>query len=80
MSTTTERKFHTMSIEDREMFAYNSYREKQRAEIARINAHPEQRMKYCFSFIEGADDEMRVKCYNKIAEYSAQLDYSEAHY
>jgi hypothetical protein len=74
------RKYHTMSIEDREMFAYNSYREKQRAEIARINAHPEQRMKYCFEFMTHADDEMRVKCYNAIAKYSAQLDYSEAHY
>ena len=61
---------HHMSFADREMFAYNSRREKQQAEIARINAHPEQRMKYCFSFIEGADDQMRVKCYNKIAEYS----------
>jgi lysozyme family protein len=80
MNNTTERKFHNMSIEDREMFEYNSYREKQQAEIARINSHPEQRMKYCFSFIEGADDEMRVKCYNKIAEWSAQLDYSEAHF
>ena len=74
------RKFHNISIEDREMFAYNARYQKQQAEIARINAHPEQRMKYCFSFIEGADDEMRVKCYNAIAKYSAQLDYSEAHY
>jgi hypothetical protein len=71
---------HTMRFADREMFAYNSYREKQQAEIARINAHPEQRMKYCFNFIEGADVEMRVKCYDAIAKYSTQLDYSEAHY
>ena len=70
----------TMSFADREMFAYNSRREKQQAEIARINAHPEQRMKYCFSFIEGADDGMRAKCYDAIAKYSAQLDYPEAHY
>ena len=70
----------TMSFADREMFAYNSAREKQQAEIARILSHPEQRMKYCFSFIEGADEQTREKCYNKIAEYSAQLDYSEAHY
>lgn len=74
------RKFHTMSIEDREMFAYNANYNKQKAEIARINAHPEQRMKYCFSFMQGADTEMRKKCFDKIAEYSAQLDYSEAHY
>jgi hypothetical protein len=74
------RKFHTMSIEDREMFAYNAAYNKQQAEIARINAHPEQRMKYCFSFIEGADDGMRVKCYDAIAKYSELLDWSEAHY
>jgi len=37
-------------------------------------------MKYCFSFMQGADTEMRKKCFDKIAEYSAQLDYSEAHY
>lgn len=74
------RQFHTMSIEDREMFAYNAAYNRQQAEIARINAHPEQRMKYCFSFIEGADDGMRVKCYDAIAKYSAQLDWSEAHY
>jgi len=74
------RQYHTMSIEDREMFAYNARYQKQQAEIARINAHPEQRMKYCFEFIQHADDEMRVKCYNAIAKYSEQLDYSEAHY
>jgi hypothetical protein len=74
------RKFHTMSIEDREMFAYNRTYQQVQDEIKRINSHPEQRMKYCFSFIEGADDEMREKCYNKIAEWSAQLDYSEAHF
>jgi hypothetical protein len=62
------RKYHTMSIEDREMFAYNAAYNKSKAEIARINAHPEQRMKYCFSFMQGADTE------------TAQLDYSEAHY
>lgn len=74
------RKFHTMSIEDREMFAYNAAYNKQKAETARILAHPEQRMKYAFSFIVGADDGMRVKCYDAIAKYSAQLDWSEAHY
>ena len=72
--------YYTTSFADREMFAYNHARQKQQAEIARINSHPEQRMKYCFEFIVGADDGMREKCYNAIAKYSAQLDYSEAHY
>ena len=74
------RKYHTMSIEDREMFAYNARYQKQQAEIARINAHPEQRMEYAFEFIVGADEGMRGKCYDAIAKYSAQLDYSESHY
>jgi hypothetical protein len=37
-------------------------------------------MKYCFEFIVGADEGMRGKCYDAIAKYSAQLDYSEAHF
>ena len=75
-----DRKFHTMSIEDREMFAYNSAYQKQQAELQRILSHPEQRMKYAFEFIVGADDGMRGKCYDAIAKYSAQLDWSEAHF
>ena len=74
------RKFHTMNIEDREMFAYNSAYQKQQAELQRILSHPEQRMKYAFEFIVGSDDGMRSKCYDAIAKYSAQLDYSEAHF
>jgi hypothetical protein len=72
--------YYTTSFVDREMFAYNANYQKQQAEIARINAHPEQRMKYCFSFMQGADDGMRVKCYDAIAKYSDKLDWSEAHF
>ena len=74
------RQFHTMSIEDREMFAYNRTYQQVQDDIKRINSHPEQRMRYAFEFIVGADDGMRVKCYDAIAKYSAQLDWSEAHY
>jgi hypothetical protein len=73
-------KFHTVSIEDREMFAYNSRYQKQQAELQRILSHPEQRMKYAFQFMISADDGMRAKCYDAIAKYSAQLDYSESHF
>jgi hypothetical protein len=62
------------------MFAYNSRYQKQQAELQRILSHPEQRMKYAFEFMISADDGMRVKCYDAIAKYSAQLDYSEAHF
>jgi hypothetical protein len=79
-----QRQFHTMSIEDREMFAYNSAYEKQQAELKRIQSQPEQPIKYCFEFLSGyiadGDDLMKAKCYDGIAKYSAQLDYSESHF
>jgi hypothetical protein len=79
-----QRQFHNISVEDREMFAYNSAYEKQQAELKRIMAQPEQPIKYCFEFLRGyiadGDDLMKAKCYDGIAKYSAQLDYSEAHF
>jgi len=80
--TTLERKYHTVSIEDREMFAYNRTYQQVQDEIKRVNSHPEQCMKYCFEFLShyGCDDEMKAKCYNGIAKYSELLDTSEAHY
>lgn len=78
------RKYHTVSIEDREMFAYNSAYQKQQAELQRILAQPEQRIKYAFGFLKGyiadADEGMTKKCYDAIAKYSNKLDWSEAHY
>jgi hypothetical protein len=75
-----DRKFHTVSIEDREMFAYNSAYQKQQAELQRVLSHPENRIRFCFEFLQGADEQMKKKCFDKIAEYSAQLDYSESHF
>jgi hypothetical protein len=71
-----------MSVEDREMFAYNRTYQQVQDDIKRINSHPEQCMKYCFEFLSHSDcdDGMRAKIYNGIAKYSAQLDYSEAHF
>ena len=73
-----------MSIEDREMFAYNSAYQKQQAEMKRILAQPEQRIKYAFEFLKGyvadGDQMMAAKCYNAIAKYSEMLDTSEAHF
>ncbi|MEK9893714.1 MAG: hypothetical protein VW454_02045, partial [Pelagibacteraceae bacterium] len=77
------------------MFAYNAnYQKKQeerktaKQELDRILSQPETRIKYAFEFMNdfGFDDEddcveeIRTKCYNAIAEWSAKLDYSEAHY
>ncbi len=72
-----------MSVEDREMFAYNAnYQQRKQQQLAAIA--PELRIKYCFEFLRGyiadGDDLMKAKCYDGIAKYSAQLDYSEAHF
>jgi hypothetical protein len=79
-----QRQFHNISVEDREMFAYNSAYEKQQAELKRILAQPEQRIKYAFEFLTGyvadGDAQMTAKCYDAIAKYSELLDTSEAHY
>jgi len=79
-----DRKFHIVSIEDREMFAHNARYQKQQAELQRILAHPEQRLKYAFQFLTGyiadSDEGMTKKCYDAIAKYSDKLDYSEAHF
>jgi hypothetical protein len=83
MNNTTMQKFHNMSIEDREMFAYNAnYQERKQQQLAKIT--PEQRIKYAFEFLRGyiadGDDLMKAKCYAAIAKYSEVLDWSEAHY
>jgi hypothetical protein len=77
-----QRQFHNMSVEDREMFAYNAARERKQQQLAKIT--PEQRIKYCFEFLRGyiadGDDLMAGRCYDGIAKYSEMLDTSEAHY
>jgi hypothetical protein len=74
--------FHNMSVEDREMFAYNSYQQRKQQQLAAIA--PELRIKFCFEFLKGyvadGDDLMAGRCYDGIAKYSDKLDWSEAHY
>jgi len=76
------RQFHTMSIEDREMFAYNAAHERKQQQLAKIT--PEQRIKYAFEFLNGyvadCDELMAAKCYAAIAKYSDLLDTSESHF
>ena len=76
------RQYHNMSIEDREMFAYNAAYQRKQQQLAKIT--PEQRMMYAFEFLDGyiidGDELMKTKCYDGIAKYSELLDTSEAHY
>lgn len=69
----------TMSFADREMLTYQQRKQQQLAAIA-----PELRIKFCFEFLKGyvadGDDLMAGRCYDGIAKYSEQLDWSEAHY
>ena len=78
-----DRKFHNISLEDREMFAYNAnYQKRKQQQLAAVA--PELRIKYCFEFLKGyvseGDSEMAKRCYVGIAKYSEVLDYSEAHF
>jgi len=75
--------YYTTSFADREMFAYNAnYQQRKQQQLAAIA--PELRIKYCFEFLKGyvadGDDLMAGRCYDGIAKYSEQLDWSEAHY
>ena len=81
--------YYTTSFVDREMFAYNANYQKQQEEKKtakqKLEAHlaqPETRIGYAFAFLNdfGDEEESRVKCYNKIAEWSDKLDTSEAHF
>ena len=82
MNNTTDRKFHNISLEDREMFAYNAAYERKQQQLAAVA--PELRIKYCFEFLKGyvaeGDTEMAKRCYDGIAKYSEVLDYSEVHF
>ena len=82
MNNTTERKFHNISLEDREMFAYNAAYERKQQQLAKVT--PEQRIKYCFEFLKGyvaeGDSEMAKRCYDGIAKYVDLVDVSEYHY
>ena len=84
-----QRKYHIISIEDREMFAYNAnyqkHQEEKKTAKQKLEAHlaqPETRIKYAFEFLNdfGDEPESRKKCYDQIAKWSDKLDWSEAHY
>ena len=77
--------YYTTSFVDREMFESNrKYRKSQevKKDMERILSQPETRIGYAFQFLNdfGYEEESRIKCYNKIAEWSDKLDTSESHF
>jgi hypothetical protein len=69
-----QRHYHTVSIEDREMFAYN----KRQRDLAAHLAQPENSIKYCYSFMDdrGLYAKAIVEAYNCIGK----VNWEEAHY
>jgi hypothetical protein len=69
------RKYHTMSIEDREMFAYISSYEKQQERLRNHLAQPENRIRYCYEFMKDfIDPEMKQHAFERSLEYIAQAE------
>ena len=70
-----DRKFHPVSFEDREMFAYNASYNKLQAHLAQ----PENRIRYSFEFMN-EDAELRPTALLKIYENIALVEDQTAHY
>jgi len=68
--TTLERKYHTVSIEDREMFAYNARHEKLQKHLAQ----PENSIRYCYEFMKDGDIQMRNRAFEKALDYISQAE------
>jgi len=73
-----DRKFHTMSIEDREMFAYN----KRHNDLQKHLAQVENRIKYCYEFYNDYQDdrEMQLVAFEKSLHYISIVDDSTTHF
>ena len=73
-----DRKFHTMSIEDREMFAYNAKQTK----LQKFMNTPENRIQYAYEFYnEMLDDRyIQLKAFEKALEWIAKCDDQTAHF
>lgn len=78
------RQFHTMSIEDREMFAHNREYNRRQEQLKKHMEQAENPLRYCFEFldayIQDGDSPMIAKCYTGIAKYNELLDWSESHF
>jgi hypothetical protein len=73
-----DRKFHTVSIEDREMFAYN----KRYNDLQKHLAQPENRIKYSYEFYNDYQDdrEMQLVAFEKSLHYISIVEDQTAHF
>jgi hypothetical protein len=77
MNNTTDRKFHTVSLEDREMFEYNRTYEQVKSERDRVLAQPETRARYCLQFYyDFMDPEMNRKALDRFSEFMDVIEYN----
>lgn len=79
--TQMDRKFHTVSIEDREMFAYN----KRHNDLQKHLAQVENRIRYCYEFMEDGDildvaNQMRNRAFEKALHYISIVEDQTAHF
>ena len=68
------RNYHTVSIEDREMFAYN----KRHDDLIKHFAQHENSIKYCYSFLDF--ENLFPKAILNAYKYISLTDWEEAHY
>jgi hypothetical protein len=73
-----DRKFHTVSIEDREMFAYN----KRHNDLQKHLAQVENRIKYSYEFYNDYQDdrEMQLVAFEKSLHYISIVEDQTAHF
>ena len=76
--------YYTTNFADREMFAYNARVEKQKAELAHHLSQPENRIRYCYEFMDDAiketDARMFANAFTKAMYWIAQVEDSEVHF
>jgi hypothetical protein len=70
------RQFHNMSVEDREMFAYN----KRHNDLQNHLSQPENRIRYCYEFMKDEDFQMRNLAFEKSLHYISIVEDQTAHF
>lgn len=73
------RQFHNMSVEDREMFAYNAAYNRRQEALKKHFDWIENPIRYCFEFM-GVDEQTDAKCLLGVYTKLEKCDDVELHY